>query len=124
MKFTRSAALIGALASLVGLSLVSSTLAQPAAPDGGALFNTNCGSCHTKESRADFPRAEIIEALTTGSMAPMAQGANGGRGLSAAEIGAIGQFEEKYGEFVRVLEIDDFSRELCGGTHVSSTSQI
>ena len=42
----------------------------------------------------------------------------------ATEIGAIGQFEEKYGEFVRVLEIDDFSRELCGGTHVSSTSQI
>ena len=42
----------------------------------------------------------------------------------AAEIGAIGQFEEKYGEFVRVLEIDDFSRELCGGTHVSSTSEI
>jgi alanyl-tRNA synthetase len=42
----------------------------------------------------------------------------------ASEIGAIGQFEEKYGEFVRVLEIDDFSRELCGGTHVSSTSQI
>jgi alanyl-tRNA synthetase len=36
----------------------------------------------------------------------------------------VGLFEEKYGEFVRVLEIDDFSRELCGGTHVSSTSQI
>ena len=42
----------------------------------------------------------------------------------AAEIGALAFFEEKYGEFVRVLEIDDFSRELCGGTHVSSTSQI
>ena len=42
----------------------------------------------------------------------------------ATEIGALGLFEEKYGEFVRVLEIDDFSRELCGGTHVSSTSQI
>jgi alanyl-tRNA synthetase len=42
----------------------------------------------------------------------------------AAEIGAIGQFEVKYGEFVRVLEIDDFSRELCGGTHVAATSQI
>jgi alanyl-tRNA synthetase len=42
----------------------------------------------------------------------------------AAEIGAIAFFEEKYGDFVRVLEIDDFSRELCGGTHVSSTAQI
>ncbi|MGZ4198601.1 MAG: DHHA1 domain-containing protein, partial [Thermoleophilia bacterium] len=42
----------------------------------------------------------------------------------AAEIGALAFFEEKYGEFVRVLEIDEFSRELCGGTHVSSTSQI
>ena len=40
----------------------------------------------------------------------------------AAEIGALAFFEEKYGEFVRVLEIDEFSRELCGGTHVSSTS--
>ena len=42
----------------------------------------------------------------------------------AAEIGALAFFEDKYGEFVRVLEIDDFSRELCGGTHVTSTSQI
>jgi alanyl-tRNA synthetase len=42
----------------------------------------------------------------------------------AAEIGALAFFEEKYGEFVRVLEIDDFSRELCGGTHVSATSEI
>lgn len=42
----------------------------------------------------------------------------------AAELGSIGQFEEKYGAFVRVLEIDDFSCELCGGTHVAATSQI
>ena len=42
----------------------------------------------------------------------------------AAELGALAFFEEKYGEFVRVLEIDEFSHELCGGTHVSSTSQI
>jgi alanyl-tRNA synthetase len=42
----------------------------------------------------------------------------------AAELGALAFFEEKYGESVRVLEIDDFSRELCGGTHLSSTSQV
>ena len=42
----------------------------------------------------------------------------------ALEIGALAFFEEKYGDFVRVLEIDDFSRELCAGTHVSTTSQI
>jgi len=42
----------------------------------------------------------------------------------AAELGALAFFEEKYGDMVRVLEIDEFSRELCGGTHVAATSQI
>ena len=42
----------------------------------------------------------------------------------AAELGALAFFEDKYGETVRVLEVDDFSRELCGGTHVSSTAAI
>lgn len=42
----------------------------------------------------------------------------------AKEMGAIGIFEDKYHDEVRVLSMGDYSRELCGGTHVSNTSQI
>ena len=43
---------------------------------------------------------------------------------AAMESGATALFEEKYGDRVRVIALDTFSRELCGGTHTSRTGNI
>ena len=72
----------------------AATMPAPTAPDGEAIFNQHCKSCHeppvqhapSRAAIAAYPRANVIAALTGGVMAPMA------KGLSPADVVAVAAY--------------------------------
>jgi alanyl-tRNA synthetase len=68
------------------------------------------------ERVAEIVNAEILESHPVSwSQKPMKE---------AVAEGAMALFGEKYGEVVRVVDIEGYSKELCGGTHVTNTGEI
>jgi len=75
-------------------ALAVSAHAQPAASSGSAIYESRCKACHeggnerapAREQLAQRPTGDIVQALTTGIMAPMA------RGLTPADIQAVATF--------------------------------
>jgi len=68
---------------------------------------------------------EQVEALVNERIRANAHVGTKIMGISeAVQAGALAFFGDKYGEQVRVVEIDTFSKELCGGTHCRQTGEI
>ena len=82
-------------------------------------FDFTHGQALTSEERAEIERRvneQIFGNVRVGTFeTPIDE---------ARKLGAMMLFGEKYGDVVRVVEVDGYSRELCGGTHVRSTAEI
>ena len=82
-------------------------------------FDFSHGQALTSEERDEVERIvndKIFEAIPVRTFVTPIE--------EARKLGAMMLFGEKYGDEVRVVEINGFSRELCGGTHVRSTAEI
>ena len=79
-------------------------------------------SHHAPISRGDL--AAIEEEVNRGIWANVAVQTTEMPYRKALELGAMALFGEKYGDPVRVVDVPQFSMELCGGTHVRTTGQI
>jgi alanyl-tRNA synthetase len=82
-------------------------------------FDFSHGKALTPEERDEVERLvndKVFEAIPVRTFVTPIE--------EARKLGAMMLFGEKYGDEVRVVEIDGFSRELCGGTHVRSTAEI
>ena len=42
----------------------------------------------------------------------------------AKEQGALGVFNDKYGDKIKVYSVGDFSKEICGGPHIENTKEL
>ena len=68
-----------------------------------------------QSNRAQLKDAAIMIANVVSEEMPLEE---------AKKSGAIGLFENKYGDTVKVYTIGDFSKEICGGPHVKHTGEL
>ena len=99
--------------------------ARNARPPGGLV-------CRAGQLRFDFTHGERLSKAELGtSRMPSTPGSSRTvpsglctRRATRPTPGAMALFGEKYGDWVRMVDVDGVSRELCGGTHVSSTAEV